>query len=122
MGNWSEKKILIAEDELANYLYIKAILKKTNVTEEHAENGAKAIEMLKTNDYDLILMDLKMPVMDGFEATKLIRKTNKKMIIIAQTAFAFKRDECIEMGFTDFISKPYTKDQLIDLFDKYLKN
>jgi len=122
MENWGDKKILIAEDEIANYLYIKAVLKKTNVEEDYAENGAKAIELIKTNKYDLVLMDLKMPIMDGFEATKIIRKTNKNMVIIAQTAYAFKREECICHGFTDFISKPYSKNQLLELFNKYLKN
>lgn len=122
MGDWGKKKILIAEDEISNYIYIKAILKKTNVVEDYAENGVKAVEFFKTKNYDLVLMDLKMPIMDGFEATRIIRQTGKNVIIIAQTAYAFKREECIEYGFTDFISKPYTKNQLIELFNKYLEN
>ncbi len=122
MENWENKRILIAEDELANYLYIKAILKKSNVAEDHAENGAKAVELIKTKDYDLVLMDLKMPIIDGFEATNIIRKTDKDIVIIAQTAFAYKREECFELGFTDFISKPYSKKQLINIFNKYLNN
>jgi len=122
MENWENKRILIAEDEFANYLYIKAILNKTNIAEDHAEDGAKAVELIKTKDYDLVLMDLKMPIIDGFEATNIIRKTDKDIVIIAQTAFAYKREECIELGFTDFISKPYSKNQLINIFNKYLNN
>ena len=120
MEDWKNKKILIVEDEMANFMYISEILEETGIQITHAVNGKKAIENFNQETFDLILMDLKMPLMDGFEATIEIRKLNKKIVIVAQTAYAYKREECIAKGFTDYISKPFNQVKLLQLLKKYI--
>jgi CheY-like chemotaxis protein len=122
MENWKDKKILVAEDEIANYMLISVFLGSTGAKITRAENGKKAIELSTNEQFDAILMDIKMPVMDGFEATKEIRKLNDKIPVIAQTAYAYKREDCIAGGFTDYISKPFTKDNLIQLLKNHFNS
>ncbi|MEG0011677.1 MAG: PAS domain-containing protein [Muribaculaceae bacterium] len=107
-------KILVAEDNDSNYMLIKSILKNYNIT--RAINGAIALEMVKAENYDVILMDLKMPVMGGIEATKLIREFNKTVKIIAVTANAFDNDkvDAFRAGCNEFIAKPLKKDDLLN--------
>lgn len=99
--------ILIAEDVQENYLLLRAVL-KNNYRLLHAENGEKAVEMYLKYQPDLILMDLKMPVMDGFAATKEIRKLSAGIPVLALTAFAFEKDkeEAKVCHFTDYLVKP----------------
>ena len=116
-------KILIAEDDEANFTYAKISMSKTNNKIIHASNGEEAIEICRsTKDIDMILMDLKMPVLDGFTATTEIRKFNKNVPIIALTAFAqlYDRVKAIKSGCTDYLSKPVKKDDLLKLIDTYL--
>jgi len=120
MENWQDKKILVAEDEHINFLLIDTILKGTKIDIVHAANGKKALEFRLQSYFDVILMDLKMPLMDGFEATAEIRKFDKDIIIIAQTAHAFKREECLLRGFNDYISKPFNQKGLKEILIKYL--
>jgi CheY-like chemotaxis protein len=118
-------KILIAEDDTANFTYAKIALSKTNNQILHASNGAEAIEICRTiKDIDMILMDIKMPVIDGFTATIEIRKFNKSIPIIALTAFVqlFDRVKAIKSGCNDYLSKPVKKDELLKLIDTYLSN
>ncbi len=87
-----------------------------------ARTGAESIEMYRNNpDIDLILMDIQMPEMDGYEATRQIRKLNKQVVIIAQTAYGNTgdREKAIESGCTDYISKPLTQDKFSQLIQKY---
>ena len=87
-----------------------------------AVTGKEAVEICRNNpDIDLILMDIKMPQLDGYDATKLIREFNKDVIIIAQTAFGFDgdREKAINAGCTDYILKPIYKNQLIKAIRKY---
>lgn len=118
--NWINKKILVAEDEMLNFTLIRLILQSNNFKITHASNGEKAVNFSKSEKFDLILMDIKMPIMDGFEATKEIRKFDSEIIIIAQTAYAFKREECLENGFTDYLSKPFNEEQLLKILEQYL--
>jgi len=122
MNNWKNKKILIAEDEISNFIFISALLEETGIEITHATNGKKAIEFCTNQHFDIILMDLKMPIMTGFEVITEIRKFDKEIVIIAQTAYAYKREECIAAGFTDYISKPFIDEQLIALLNQYIKN
>ncbi len=89
-----------------------------------AGSGFEAVEICKKNpDIDLIMMDIKMPGMDGYQATRQIRQFNSKVVIIAQTAYG-KKGDCamsIEAGFTDYISKPLTQGMLVELMKKYFK-
>jgi len=113
-------KILLAEDNEANQFLIKAISKTKNWTIEVVDNGEQAVEKYKQEEFDLILMDVQMPVMNGYEATKLIREIeNDKgthIPIIALTAYAMKSDKdlCMEAGMDDYISKPFKRQQFLD--------
>ena len=99
--------LLIAEDEESNYLLLKTILHKyCNLI--RAKTGLEALALFKENEVDLILMDIKMPVMDGYEATAEIRKVSASVPIIAVTAYAFAQDEqrIINSGFDAYTAKP----------------
>lgn len=116
--------VLIAEDNLPNFLYLKSLFSKYNYQILHALNGAEALKLFNKNKtIDLILMDLKMPVMDGLETTREIRKTDKNIPIIALTAFAMEndREKAIEAGCNDYISKPVSNEKLIEIIHKNIK-
>lgn len=115
-------KIMIAEDEKISDAYLTAILKKINPKLYHVTNGKQAVDFMKENpDIDLILMDIKMPILGGYEATQEIRKFNEKVIIIAQTAYALAGDneKAIKSGCNDYISKPVNSGELMNLIEKY---
>lgn len=117
------KTILIAEDEELNYLLMFEFFKEANVNIMRAENGKDAVEMFKKNsDISLVMMDLKMPVMSGFEATALIKKINPEIPIIAQTAYAMSTDraKALDAGCDDYIAKPIIFEEFIKLISKYL--
>lgn len=122
--DWSDKTILIAEDEESNFKFLEMALSKTKVKLKRALNGKEAIEKFQKNSIDLILMDIKMPHMDGLEATKLIRQMDNEIPIIAQSAFAMENDEkiSIQAGCSDYISKPLNKNRLIQLISVFFDN
>ena len=108
-------KILIAEDNDVNSFYLKTILEQDGVIVTMAKNGKEVIEFCKKETYDLILMDIQMPIIDGISATKIIRKELKVLTpIIAQTANTVQKDidACYEVGIIDYISKPFTSTEL----------
>jgi PAS domain S-box-containing protein len=115
--------ILIAEDVDNNYMLLEQYLSNANINVIRAVNGREAVEICKNNhSIILVLMDLKMPVMDGFEATEIIKNLLPDLPIIAQTAYARDTDKekAIACGCSDLISKPYKKDELMFLISKYL--
>ena len=116
-------KILIAEDEKIVSEYLKILLKNISNTILHTKNGIETVDICKENpDIDLILMDIKMPGMNGYEATRQIRKFNKNVTIIAQTAYALTGD-CeisIEAGCDDYITKPIDKTKLMGMITKHM--
>ena len=115
-------KILIAEDDIASEMLISIELKKFSKEIFKAKNGLEAIEICRQHpDIDLVLMDIRMPKMDGYQATKEIRKFNKNVIIFAQTAFALTgdKDKALEAGCNNYISKPIGKDELLKLIQSY---
>ena len=117
-------KILIVEDDEGSAMLISLNIAKFSKDVLFAGNGAEAVDVCRNNpDIDLVLMDIKMPVMDGFEATRKIREFNLHVVIIAQTAYALHgdREKIIEVGCNDYISKPIKKDQLLELLHKYFK-
>ncbi len=123
--NWKNKTILIAEDEPANYIYIAEVLKSTNAKILKAVNGKEAVEMFRQHkDIDLVIMDIKMPEMNGYEATKYIKEINQNIPVISQSAYAMPGD--IEKGFTfginDYLIKPVKPKRLLSIIDKHLKN
>jgi len=119
---WSDKKILIAEDVDFNYLLLFEALKPTKVQVMRAVNGQMAVEYCRENNIDLVLMDIRMPVMDGIEATRQIRLFNKKLPIIAQTAHGEDSDieEINEAGCNDYISKPINLKTFLTVIRKHL--
>jgi len=117
--DWSDKTILIVEDEEINRFFFKTALKVTNVNLEFATNGFEGIEMAINNDrIDCILMDIRMPVIDGYEAMKQIKVINNKIPIIAVTAYAQKDDKekMLSSGFDDYLAKPIKIELLINTF------
>lgn len=119
---WDSRKILIAEDEETNYLFVEAILEDTNAQLIWAKDGKDVLELInKHDDLDLILMDIKMPEMDGLTATRKIRQTNKDIPIIAQTAYAMSEDKtkCLNAGCNDYLAKPISHNLLLATIEKY---
>ena len=110
------KTLLVAEDEESNFFLLEELLSGLNLYIIKAENGAEAIAVCKSNhQIDLVLMDIKMPIMDGYEATKQIRQFLPNLPIIAQTAYStdLDKNKALACGCTDFISKPIKKEDLI---------
>ena len=123
--NWGNKTILIAEDTEMNYLFLVEALKPTNVKVLRAKDGEEAIEIFKDNpQIDLILMDINMPKLDGFETTRKIRETNKSIPIIAQTALNIEdaREKSDKVGCDDFILKPIKLNLFLSKLNSYLKS
>jgi len=116
------KRILLVEDTLYNVFYATQLLEGWNTQVECAENGEKGWEMAKQNDYDLILMDLHMPVMDGYDCTRKIREFNTNIPIVALTASATSnvREKVISVGMQDYVTKPFNPDDLFYKLKKYL--
>ena len=115
------KTVLIAEDTDSNYLLLNIVLrKKYNLV--RAYNGQQAIDLYQSEKPDIILMDIKMPIMDGLEATMEIRKTDSKVPIIALTANAFDSDKqkALEAGCNNYMAKPIVAAELLQLMIKYL--
>lgn len=120
--NWSKKVILVAEDEESNFRYLELVLAKTNATVLWAEDGVQAVEICKQQQPDLILMDIKMPNMDGLEATREIKKLYPEIPIIAQTAYAMENDEymSLEAGCNSYLAKPIKANKLLDTLSNFL--
>ncbi len=116
--------ILIVEDEEINSIYLKEILKKHNIKYIHVWNGEEAVSICSGDEkIDMVLMDIKLPKMDGFTATRKIKKIKPELPIVAQTAYAMESDkaEALKAGCDDYISKPIVEEKLINLLEKYLK-
>jgi len=116
------RTVLVAEDVDSNFLLLKTLLgKRCNLL--WAKDGEDAVNQFKEHQPDLILMDIKMPHMDGLEATRLIRSYSKEVPIVALTAFAFEsdKDRAIEAGCDDFLTKPVSQNALEKVLDKYVK-
>lgn len=115
--------ILLVEDDLINQKVAKSILKRRNHMVTIADNGQIGVDLYIENQYDIILMDIQMPVLDGIEATKLIRKfekeLNKRIIIIAVTAYSLEKDKerIMAAGMDNYLSKPYKPNDLLDIID-----
>jgi signal transduction histidine kinase len=116
-------KVLLVEDNVINIKIAEKILKQWNVSVDTAENGLIAIEKFKLNAYDIILMDLSMPVMDGYEATAIIRSTNTLIPIVALTASSSFNylEKAIQIGVNEYIIKPFNPKELNMKLRKYYK-
>lgn len=115
--------VLIAEDDDISFAYLEILLLNEDCKIIRTTDGIKTIEAVRSNpDIDMVLMDLKMPVLDGVRATLEIRKFNKKIPIIAQTAYVFESDrlEAMNAGCNDYLSKPIRRKQFLRKMSEYL--
>jgi CheY-like chemotaxis protein len=111
------KKILIVEDDLSSRLYLNKILEKAGVVILNAGDGQEAVDTALTNpDIDIILMDIQLPVLDGYSALTMIREVRKDMVVIAQTAYGLlgDKEKILNSGFNDYVIKPILSQNLID--------
>jgi CheY-like chemotaxis protein len=118
------KKILIVEDDFSSKLYLNKILEKANVIILNAGDGQEAVDVAFNNpDIDIILMDIQLPIMDGYAAMKKIREFRKNIIIIAQTAYGLlgDKEKILNSGFNDYIIKPILTQNLIDKLNTNLR-
>jgi CheY-like chemotaxis protein len=115
------KKVLVAEDIDSNFKLLTYFLSGSNIEILRAMNGKEAVDIcLSVNDIDLILMDIKMPIMDGYTAVKLIREKLPDIPIIAQTAYADDKTKAMEFGCSGFITKPFDKKSLIKIMTDHI--
>jgi PAS domain S-box-containing protein len=124
VNTYADKVILIAEDDGINYQYQNTVIRKTSATVLHAWDGLEAVEMFESNTkIDLVLMDIKMPTMNGFEATYRIRALCPEVPIIALTAYALEHEKSLAMkaGCNEYLTKPISINDLLSIVDKYLK-
>lgn len=123
-------KVLVVEDDPTSLYMLNIIFRKMNAKMHQATDGIKALKLLEKHAFDLIMMDVNMPIMDGMTASRLIRQANilnrnKEPIgIIAMTAYAMSGDKekCIQAGMNDYVSKPIEFDELIGILSKYKHN
>jgi two-component system, cell cycle response regulator DivK len=122
--HWNNKVVLITEDEEVSFFYLKTLLKKTEVRIMRAKNGKEAVDLISRHagGIDLVLMDLNMPVMDGYEAMRIIKSKHPEIPIIAQTAYTLNNDrhKCLQAGFNDYISKPINRLALFRMVNENL--
>jgi len=120
---WQNKAILIVEDDPINYQYIEALLAESGLSLIHAKTGEEAVKICQTiYKIDLVLMDIQLPFMSGYEATQKIKSFRKELPIIAQTAYVLNDDrlKAIMVGCDFFISKPIDPEELYSAISKYL--
>ncbi len=121
--NFIGKTILIAEDEAVSRFLFEKALKKTQANLFFVKNGFEAVEMVKDNlEIDAVIMDIRLPIMDGLEATAKIKKLFPEMPIVIQSAYAMQstREEAFESGCNDFITKPIKVETLLAILHRHL--
>jgi signal transduction histidine kinase/CheY-like chemotaxis protein len=121
--SWNNKTIMIVEDDENSYTYMRKVLDYTNVRLVRAKNGIEAIEMVNTHpEISLILMDIKMPLMDGLDATRQIKELRPEIKIIAQSAYAFNNDKpkAFEAGCDGYLTKPFLQKDLIEIIGVHI--
>jgi len=121
--NFTNKTILVAEDERSNFILIKKILEGVGLNIIWAKDGEEAVQLCKTNnEIDLVLMDINMPKLNGFEATMQIKVFKSKLPIIIQSSYAkeFENDELMRINFDGFLSKPFNRDELLEIIKEPL--
>jgi CheY-like chemotaxis protein len=123
--DFERKTILVAEDDNINYLLLKTILERKKHIVLRARNGQEAVDISVSNSaIDLVFMDIKMPVLDGYEAFEIIKKHRPQLFVIAQTAHSSSevKERIIQVGFSGFITKPLDKEKIYDVINKVFQN
>ncbi len=121
--NWEDKAILIVEDDQVNFSYMDVLLRPTRARILHAREGEEAVKICMANpDINLVLMDIRLPGMNGLDATRHIVTNRKALPVIAQTAYAEPEDQraAYDAGCRDFLAKPIRANDMIDMIRKYL--
>ena len=120
--DWSGKTALLVEDDPVNMRFLTILLLKTNIDLLYASDGMEAIELIKTKPVDIVLMDMSLPLMDGYEATRQIKQLSPEIPVIAQTAHALRGDKmnCLEAGCDDYMAKPIEKQELYAMMARFL--
>ncbi|MFO8002518.1 MAG: response regulator [Marinilabilia sp.] len=120
--DWGDKVILVVEDVDTNKIFFDAALRRTSAQILWAKDGQQAIDLFNENKVDLVLMDLQLPVLDGYAATREIKKVNPNVPVIAQTAHVMsgEREKCMEAGCDDYLAKPIRLQVLIETLSKFL--
>lgn len=119
--NWEDKTILIVEDDEISMVFLSELLLPSKVKIVTAMDGQQAIDKCSKTTVDLVLMDVRLPIMNGREAMIEIKKLNPKLPVIAQTAFAMSgdREKYLESGFDDYVSKPIIMEEILNKISKY---
>ena len=120
MEGCKKLKILVADDDPFLFFLISKYLEPIATHIAHANDGKEAVEFCKKEQYDIVLMNIQMPVMDGFKATQEIRGFNKEIVIIAQTTYHYDPERFFAGGFTDYIFTPFSSEDLMLLIKKYI--
>jgi CheY-like chemotaxis protein len=117
-------QVLVAEDSPANQKLIGLHLKRLGLQATIVDNGKKAVDAVADHDFDLIFMDMQMPEMNGYDATRALRAQGETLPIVALTAYAMEEDDkkCYDAGCDDYLAKPMDRNKLIDVIRKYLPN
>jgi CheY-like chemotaxis protein len=120
--DWTGKTALMVEDDPVNMRFLTVLLLKTNINLLYASDGKEAVEIAKTSSVDVVLMDMNLPVMDGYEATRQIKIFKPQLPIIAQTAHAMNEDRsnCLNAGCDEYMAKPIDKYRLYGLIEQFL--
>jgi len=122
--DWKGKTILVAEDDSTNFIFINTILKQTNATILHAWNGQEAVSLVQNhNEIDIVLMDMQMPVLSGYDASTKIKLIRPELILIAQTAYALagEKEKSLKAGCDDYISKPLNINLLLSKISRFFR-
>jgi CheY-like chemotaxis protein len=119
----NQKTVLLVDDNNYSLIVLKKMIEKSGINVISVQNGLEAVKVCQEQKIDLVLMDIKMPVMDGYKAMIEIKKIKPEMKIIAETAYALfgDRTKIIESGFDEYLSKPITRQSLDEVLNKYLK-
>jgi CheY-like chemotaxis protein len=124
-ADFTGARLLLVEDNLINQEVAREILEGAGFVVDAVNNGLEAVEAVRSNDYDAVVMDVEMPVMSGYEATRLIRgdARSKDLPIIAMTAHALQevREECLAVGMSDYVTKPIEKGWVFSVLSRWVK-
>ncbi len=122
--DWGEKVILVVEDVDTNKIFFDAALRRTHAKIIWAQDGQEAIDMFRNNKVDLVLMDLQIPIIDGYIATQEIKKIRPEIPVVAQTAHVMsgEKEKCLAAGCDDYLAKPIRLKILIDTLSKFLNH
>jgi len=122
--NWEGKTLLLVEDEEVNYLYVNELLGNTGINLIRVVTAEEAITICKSmQPIDLILMDMRLPGLNGFDATRLIKRIRREIPIVAQTAYAMENEKnrCLEAGCDHYMTKPFDQEALFDVLNDFLQ-